>query len=236
MVQLNQTNSNNPLMYDLGFIYSLKCNLTCSFCMYNCHPNIDKVLDLNKLFIWLKTININKIASFGIYGGEPSILLNGYAKCLDLVNHFNKPYFIITNGTWSNSPERTKEFLEFCTKYKIFIVISGTPEHRAYQNRKVIEQLAKKYPNDFKIRSEKENYHAMGRLEGKMPFSCTQKCMWWNKAIRIGILPDGYILFQNCDGIYPLIGNIGESFEVIDNRIQKLKANGFNTKCSKYKD
>lgn len=236
MVQLNQNNSNNPLMYDLSFMYSLKCNLTCSFCMYNCHPNNDEVLDLDKLSSWIKTIDMNKIASFGIYGGEPSILLDGYAKCMDLVNHLNRPHFIITNGTWSTSLVKTKEFLEFCKKYKMYIVISGTPEHRAYQDRKLLRYLSKKHPNTFKIKPETENFNAMGRLKNKIPFNCSQKCMWWNKAIRIGILPDGYILFQNCDGIYPLIGNIDESFEVIDNRIQKLKANGFNTKCSKYKD
>ncbi len=234
MVQLNQADSHNPLMYDLSFMYSLRCNLKCSFCMYTCYPDIDEILNLNKLAIWIKTIDMDKIASFGIYGGEPSILLNGYAKCMDLISYLDRPHFIITNGTWSTSLTKTKEFLDFCTKYKMYIVISGTPEHRIYQDRRIIETLAGKYPNIFRLKSKKENYHAMGRLEGKLPFNCTQKCMLWKKAIRIAILPDGCILFQNCDGIYPVVGNINESFCEIDTRIQEMRKNGFNERCLKY--
>ena len=234
MVQLNQSNSDNPLMYDLCFMYSLKCDLTCSFCMYNCHPGIDEVLSLDKLSVWLKTVDTSKIASFGVYGGEPSILLHGYAKCMDLVNHLDKPHFVITNGTWSKSLEKTKKFLEFCAKYKMHIVISGTPEHRAHQDRRIIEALAKEHPNAFRLKPKEENYHAMGRLKDKIPFKCTQKCMWWKKAIRIAVLPDGCILLQNCDGIYPIVGNMSEPFRLIDNRIQRLRGNGFDDRCPKY--
>ena len=40
---------------ELSIVYSLKCDLKCSFCMYDCSPKIKEVMDINKLKIFLKT-------------------------------------------------------------------------------------------------------------------------------------------------------------------------------------
>jgi sulfatase maturation enzyme AslB (radical SAM superfamily) len=38
MVVLSQRGSDDPKMYDLSFMYTKRCNLSCSFCMYNKWP------------------------------------------------------------------------------------------------------------------------------------------------------------------------------------------------------
>ena len=235
MVQLDWKDSENPNMYDLSFIYSLKCNIDCSFCMYDCGPDRTDFIEIVLLREWLATVDMNKIASFGVYGGEPSILLDGYSECMDLVSHLDKPHFVITNGSWSKDIEQCGKSLKFCGKYKMQIIVSGTPEHRRHQDRQILEALNKEFPDAFRLKPLEENYHAMGRMEGKMPFSCTGKCMWWDKAIRIGVFPDGSVLFQSCDGKYPLpVGDITEPFSVIDQRIREMRQNGFEPVCDKY--
>jgi hypothetical protein len=171
---------------------------------------------------------MNRVASFGIYGGEPSLNLNEYARIMDMVAHLDKPHFVITNGSWSKDYECMMRFLEFCAQYHIFIVISGTPEHRQHQDRTILEWLAKQEPDAFRLKPEEENFHPMGRLAGKIPFVCTDKCTWWDRALRIAVQPDGSIIFQNCDGVYPVVGNIWEPFGRMDECIQKMRVDGFS--------
>jgi hypothetical protein len=234
MVVLNQRGSDDPRMYDLSFMYSKRCNLSCSFCMYNSSPTVDDAMDLVALRSWLETVDMNQIASFGIYGGEPSINLNEYARIMDMLAHLDKPHFIITNGSWSRDYDCTMRFLEFCAQYRMHIVVSGTPEHRAHQDRTVLEWLAKQEPGAFRLKPEEENFHPMGRLVGKMPFSCSRKCMSWNRALRVAVQPDGSIIFQNCDGVYPVVGNIREPFRSTDERVQQMRINGFAPACCHY--
>lgn len=217
-------------------MYTTKCDLTCSFCMYNSGPDINNNLDKNKLQNWLSTIDSKKISHLGIYGGEPNIAMNDFIDCLNIATKFlgNKSKFVITNGTWSTNTEATQKFIEICKHNKLYIIVSGTPEHRKFQNRQVLEELHNLYPDNIRLKPLQENFHAMGRLEGKMPFSCSKKCMWWDKELRIAVQPDGNILFQNCDGIYPIVGNLNEPFSIIDDRIQDMRINGFAKYCSHY--
>ena len=148
-----------------------------------------------------------------------------------MVAHIDRPHFVITNGTWSTDRERTLAFMDFCMTYNCFIVVSGTPWHRRHQNREILDLWAGAYPENFRLKPKAENFHAMGRLEGKMKFSCTHKCATWDRALRIAVQPDGSIIFQNCDGVYPVVGNIDEPFAVIDARIQELRMRGFEAVC-----
>jgi hypothetical protein len=181
--------------------------------------------------MWLTSVDMSRIASFGVYGGEVSVAYDGFGACLDLVNHLKKPQFVLTNGSWSTSFDKTMEFLSFCNRYRLFVVVSGTPEHRRYQNREVLESLAAAQPSTFRLKPIEENFHAMGRLAGVIPFSCSRKCAWWGRALRIAVQPDGTIIFQNCDGIYPVVGNIYESFADIDARIIDARKDGFGKLC-----
>lgn len=234
MVVLNQHGSDDPSNYDLSFIYSKQCNLSCSFCMYEGGPSKTEVLDIERLACWLGTVDMNRIASFGVYGGEPSINLAGFGACLDLVAHLGKPHFVITNGSWSLTKSGTAEFLSWCSKYRMHVVVSGTPEHREYQDRQVLEAWAEQYPNAFRLKPTEENFHAMGRLADKMPFSCSRKCMAWKRALRIGVQPDGTIIYQNCDGAYPVVGTIQEDFAEMDERVQRCRREGFHCVCPHY--
>ena len=231
---LDQPNSNNPLMYDLSFIYTKRCDLECSFCMYNSSPIAIGNIDLPQLEGWLKTVDMQRIASFGIYGGEVSVDFAGFGACLDLVAKWERPHFVITNGSWSMSPEKTREFLRFAVKYRLSVVVSGTPEHRRYQNRDLLEMICAEHPGAVRLKPLEENFHAMGRLAGKVPFFCSQKCMSWGRALRIAVQPDGMIIFQNCDGVYPIVGNLSERFVTIDARIQNARAVGFSGVCPHY--
>ena len=234
MVVLNQNKSDDPTMYDLSFMYTKKCDLTCAFCMYSSSPKVGDAMDLAALWGWLETVDFDRVASFGAYGGEVGIALDGFGACFDLVAHIDRPHFVITNGTWSVDTDRTTEFLEFCAKYRCHIVVSGTPWHRRHQNRKVLEALAEEQPEAFRLKPVEENFHAMGKLEGKMKFSCSTKCMSWDRALRIAVQPDGTIIFQNCDGVYPVVGHLGEPFSVIDERVMNMRTDGFSPVCSHY--
>ena len=237
MTVLNQPNSDNSQCYDLSFMYTRRCNLHCSFCMYDSGPEVDDVLDLDKLVPWLHTVDSNRIASFGLYGGEPSVDLRGFGRCLLLARRIlgDKPGFVITNGAWSKSEADTAQFLFFCEQHRLSVVVSGTPEHRKFQNREVLEMLADRHPRAIRLKPKEENFHAMGRLEGKMPFSCSEKCMSWNRALRIAIQPDGNIIFQNCDGVYPVVGNISMPFSSTDRRINQMRSHGFADYCPHYR-
>ncbi len=63
----------------------------------------------------------------------------------------------------------------------------------------------------------------MGRLSNRSS-SCTFKCLKIpkNKPFRIALEPNGNIIFQNCDGIYPVIGNYKNSLKEIEKNIYKL--------------
>jgi len=66
---------------------------------------------------------------------------------------------------------------------------------------------------------DEDDMHPMGRL-AKENWACTQKCLWHKQAIRIGIFPTGDIILQNCDGVYPVVGNYNQPFnKVFENAV-----------------
>jgi hypothetical protein len=220
-------------MYDLSFIYSKRCDLRCPFCMYSSGPEVTGTLDLVKLERWLETVDMSRIASFGFYGGEVSIELPGNSRILRMLPP-EKPRFVITNGSWSMGEYQTEKFLEWCAEHHMFIVVSGTPEHRKHQNRKVLEALKEEQPDAIRLKPLEEEFHPMGRLEGAFPVACTNKCMSWKRALRVAVQPDGTIIFQNCDGVYPTVGTIAQDFKTLDQRVQAMRGYGFGTVCSHY--
>jgi hypothetical protein len=202
--------------------------------MYSSSPSVNDALDLGKVEQWLATVDMRLIASFGIYGGEVSINLEKYEEILNLLPP-SKPRFCITNGTWSVEPSRALEFVQWCARHRLFVVISGTPEHRKHQNRALLETYASAYPNAIRLKPVEEQFHPMGRLEGAFPVNCSVKCMWWQRALRIAVQPDGTVVFQNCDGMYPIVGTIDQSFSVLHRNIQHAREEGFDSVCKFYK-
>lgn len=219
--------------YDLSFMYTKRCNLACPFCMYSSGPAVNDALDIGKLRQWLPTVDMDLIASFGAYGGEVSINLREYSEIFNLLPA-GKPRFCISNGAWSTDRDKTDEFIRWCADHRMFLVVSGTPEHRKYQDRAMLNAIKEAYPDAIRLKPEYEEFHPMGRLAGAFPVNCDVKCMWWKRALRVAVQPNGTIIFQNCDGVYPVVGSIDESFSTLDETVQRLRRNGFGSICPYY--
>lgn len=189
---------------DLSMIPSLRCNITCSFCMYDCGPTSKERLDLDDTRAFLATVDWSKVAGCGFYGGEPSIEIPWYDKFVQLLPS-DVDRFVITNGYWTASTHRVRDrFLNWCMDRRLHLVISGTPEHQKAQHAGVMGVLAK-----FEGVTAKGDdvIHPMGRARTDT-WTCTKKCIWHKAAFRLGIFPTGDILLQNCDGVYPVVGHI----------------------------
>ncbi len=199
-------------MFDLSFIPSYKCNLKCWFCMYDCSPSNKEKLDIEKAKNFITDIDLSKINQFGFYGGEISIDLPLYQKFINIIPK-NIPKFTITNGSWSRSTKNTNIFLDFISKNNIYTKVSSTNEHKKFQNQEVLIEVVnkRKYKDIIKIKENddtKTKLLPMGRLSNQ-GFSCSLKCtkIPSDQPFRIALEPSGNIMFQNCDGIYPIVGN-----------------------------
>ena len=223
--------------FDLSFQYSNECNLSCSFCMYSCGPNVKDRLDLNKLKAFIKTIDFDKyINSIGLYGGEVSLHLEEYSEIVKMLPTETKVW-TITNGTWSKALESTNKFLTWASNNEVYpAIVSGNSEQVVHQNREELINLQQEFPNWLVLKGPDKVFLAMGRLENKelqpqyLISGCSEKCFWREgQATRIAVMPSGDIMFQTCDGSYPIVGNISEEFPVIAERLQDF--NGFDCAC-----
>ncbi|MFW9871730.1 MAG: radical SAM protein [Candidatus Thorarchaeota archaeon] len=213
-------------MFDLSFIPSYKCNLNCWFCMYDCGPDKIESLDINNAKYFIDNLDLSKIHMFGFYGGEVSVDKELYQKFIDLTPE-NIPRFTITNGSWSSDKDEAKKFLKFIYKNKLDTKISNTKEHRNFQDREFLNVLIK-YTKPYLKMYIKENDDTksrllpMGRLS-RRPFSCSKKCTQVDGDLyRIAMEPNGNIIFQNCDGVYPVVGNYKNTLEEIEERIYNI--------------
>jgi hypothetical protein len=192
---------------DISIMPSLECNLTCNMCMYDCSPNSKITLDIEKYKTFHQTIDWKKVTAFGFYGGEPSINTPLYDQFVNLVPQ-NIIKFIISNGSWSSYVESTKKFLNFCKINNLRLMVSGTPEHLKHQDRLFLEKIYKSNIIQMKLKDD-DKIHPMGRARNIIKnHKCTNKCLWQKQPIRFAIFPTGHIIFQNCDGVYPVIGHI----------------------------
>jgi len=192
---------------DLSIMPSLKCDLTCPFCMYYCSPKNNLTLNIEKLKAFLKTVDWKKVTNVGFYGGEPAIKTALYQQFINLIPK-TIPRFTITNGTWSTSPRRTKNFLNFCSRNRLVVFVSGTHYHQKFQDRNVLQKRA----GQGRVRlKDEDELHPMGRLQ-KECWTCTHKCLWHQQPIRLAVFPTGHIIFQNCDGVYPVVGDCSNIF------------------------
>lgn len=213
---------NNPStrdLVDISFLYSLECDLHCSFCMYDCGPaKTEQVLSINAIWTFIQSIGagIRKIHTFGLYGGEPAVNLRAYYKIASMLP-VGPARFTITNGTWSKDVLKTCEVLDWSSRYNILVCVSSTPEHIPHQDREVLEDLAA--GGRIILKDPDTDYIPMGRqaCEG---WSCKYRCHWDQRSRRLGVLPTGEVMMQSCDGVYPIIGHIREGFPELYRRVQ----------------
>ncbi len=216
-------NRNRPI--DLSFMASLECDLACAHCMYDSSPKMKMDLDIPRTHEWMKTIDWEQVNGVGLYGGEPGIKLPLYEAIISRVP-WDIPRFVITNGTWSTDEHRTKEFLWFALDYKLAIIVSGSKWHTPHQNRKVLEAIAAR-DTGIRLKGEEGSIIPMGRAVQWWPngWKCTRLCERWKGPVRIALRPPGEIIFQSCDGQYPVVGGWEMGFDEIVSRISSTFMN-----------
>ncbi|MBU2523286.1 MAG: hypothetical protein KKE23_03285 [Nanoarchaeota archaeon] len=197
-------------LVDFSFIPSLKCNLSCKHCMYNSSPYNPGVLNLEKTKKFVSTIDYSKINAMGFYGGEISYDYEAYQRIIDLVQK-KAIKFTITNGTWSVDERETQKFIDFINKNELKVFISDTKFHRPFQNESLLKRIA--VEQGFSIKEE-DDIIPMGRAS-KNDWGCSEKCGKYFLPMRLTLNTKGEIMFLNCDGRYPVIGNYNENFDHI---------------------
>lgn len=203
---------------DFSVIPSLECDLECSFCMYCSGPSNLLRLDIDRFKTFLKTVDWGRVTSWGFYGGEPSVDPDRYGVFADLIPEEIRK-FLITNGHWTVSTSGIRRFFRLCTGRKFRVVISGTPEHKANQHRTTIENLS--HEEGVIVKGD-DDMHPMGRL-ASTKWSCTEKCLWHQQPIRLAVFPTGDVIFQNCDGVYPVVGPVELGFDKLFDKALEIR-------------
>jgi len=193
---------------DLSFMPSLQCDLECGHCMYDSSPFNLAALDLDKTRQFVETVDWQRINACGFYGGEPGIKLDLYSQFIELIP-LTVPRFTITDGTWSRTPGRTAEFVAWAQHHLLQVYISSTKYHTPHQNEVVLQDVALEY--GFTIKGD-DDVIPMGRM-ARVDWTCTRRCERWEGPVRFAVQPGGSIVFQNCDGVYPVVSTYRESFQ-----------------------
>ena len=195
---------------DLSFMPSLQCDLSCAHCMYNSSPTNTLGLDLDQTKWFVSTVDWDKINACGFYGGEPGIKLDLYSQYIELVPEA-KPKFTITDGTWSRTEGRTRKFVEWALRYKLQVFVSSTQYHTPHQNLERLQDTCREH--GFVIKGDDTSI-PMGRL-ATADWTCGFKCRGFTGPIRFAVMPPGNIIFQSCDGVYPVVGTYHRPFQEI---------------------
>lgn len=203
---------------DFSIMPSFRCNLRCWFCMYDCGPDNATRLNLSRTSRFLEKFDWSMINAFGFYGGEVSIDLPLYDKFIALVPD-DLPKFVITNGTWSQDDDQTHQFLQWCTFQRLHVIVSSTSEHVAHQKRNLLEALSRESRGWIELKNPDE-IHAQGRAKGKpgVRANCGKSCLRPDRNIRLGLKPDGNIVYQNCHGEYHVVQTYDDPFDGIVKR------------------
>lgn len=225
-------NNKQKQMIDLAIMPSFECNLKCWFCMYDCGPDNKQVLDYEKTKKFLSKVDWGLVNACGFYGGEPSINMELYQKFIDLIPGYDgKRYiyrFTITNGSWSLLDREKKwEFVKWCINNYLQIIISSTPEHIKHQDRMFLESYARacnKTSPNFIVLKEPDEIHAQGRAkeDPRAKQNCEIKCQDKSRNIRLGLKPDGNVVFQNCHGEYHIVQTYEDEFDGIVERVNRI--------------
>lgn len=216
--------------FDLSIMYSRECDLMCPHCMYDSSPMVEDRLDLEALRRFIATWD-DRINSVGLYGGEVTIHLKPYTQIVDMLpQHLQR--WMISNGAWSTFRPLAEAVIRWTQLHRVSpIIVSGTQYHRPHQNRELLEELAFIHEGHIWLKGEEDRYLPMGRLKDQ-PFLCTQRCRKDERPTRIAVQPDGSVIFQTCDGVYPVIGHIDEGFAALAKKTEdypRMCPNAYST-------
>jgi hypothetical protein len=193
--------------------------------MYSAGPDMHDQLDLDALRRFITTWDW-RVNSVGFYGGEVTLQLAAYKSICDMLPA-GLQRWMFSNGTWSAGPsERIHEVIQWTIDNRVSpIIVSGTRYHQPYQDWAVLESLARTWPEHIWLKADEGHYLPMGRLAGLMPFSCKRRCETDARPMRIAVQPDGSVIFQTCDGRYPVIGDITAGFPELADRCTGVREN-----------
>lgn len=198
---------------DLSFIPSYFCNLKCDFCMYSCSPDNNIFMDMDRVKEFIDTIDWSWINSIGFYGGEVSLFIKKWNHILEYLPEDIEKW-CITNGSWSTRFDETSAFMLFIQKYDIKCYVSSTPYHKKYQYSTLIDLLFLYGKLEIKDDDMQGHLLPMGR-NGSDDWYCSKKCKAITNAVRYALTPTGNIIFQSCDGVYPIVGVDYPDFELV---------------------
>jgi hypothetical protein len=205
-------------LIDLSIMPTLWCDLECPHCQYNAGPkHKGKTLYWREIHKFLFTVDWNDINSIGFYGGEVFLDMGHFAMYIDLVKdaqlqfgikkHKFKPMWVISNGTFSTAQSHFSNVVAFVHMHNLRVFISTTPHHKEHQHPR-IKNLAKISDNfSFKKDDTKSRLLPMGR-NATEDWYCTRRCQRQEETERLAIMPNGDIIYQKCDGVYPVLGSI----------------------------
>ena len=210
------------MQIDLSIIPSHHCNLRCWFCMYEGGPEKREVVDLKKVKNWLIGFPWKEVRWTGAYGGEISTDYILYKDALDCFPRY-KPRFTITNGSWSRNFRSTLKFIAFAEEQSLHVKVSSTKEHKKSQDVPLLEKLHNEGFIEYKKNDDTDSrLLPMGRLDGICGQVCKKECLEWEGAYRVGIEPNGNIIFQSCRGVYPIISTLDEHWSAILVRLETI--------------
>lgn len=203
--------------FDLSIMPWLTCNLKCPHCQYDASPRQEGYLNRRELYTYLRTVDWSDINSIGFYGGEVFLDLEEFAFYIDLViraqlekgikKHKLKPMWCITNGTFSNGQAKMSNIVTFAHLHGLKVYISTTPYHKQHQGHR-IAKLPKLSDNfSFKKDDTKSRLLPMGR-NATEDWYCTRRCQRIEATERLAIKPNGDVIYQKCDGVYPVLASI----------------------------
>jgi len=206
---------NGPI--DLSIIPWLTCDLECPHCQYDAGPNKKGDLHWGELFKFLHRVDWNDINSVGFYGGEMFLDLNKFGKYIEAITrsqehkgikkHKYKPMWVISNGTFSTAQSHFSNVVAFVHMHNLKVFLSTTPHHKKYQDPR-LQHLVKISDNfSFKKDDTRSRLLPMGR-NATEDWYCTRRCQRQEATERLAIMPDGDIIYQKCDGVYPVLGSI----------------------------
>lgn len=203
----------NKKRIDLSFIPSYFCNLKCDFCMYSCSPDNNNFMKWERVKQFIDTIDWSWINSIGFYGGEVSLFIEEWNQIVEYLPK-DVEKWCITNGSWSSRYNKMFAFLLFIKKHNIRCYVSSTPFHKKYQYLPVIDLINSRGDIEIKEDDTKGHLLPMGRNK-KDSWKCSEKCKRINSAMRYALTPMGNIIFQSCDGVYPIISIDYPDFEIV---------------------
>jgi len=184
--------------------------------MYEGGPDKTEVLNLIDLLTFINTIDFALINSVGLYGGEPTLHLDAYNRIAAMLPT-TTPIWMISNGAWSKDPDRLVDLIRWCRAIGLRrLIVSGNPEQVKHQDARALHVLSEECPEAVTLKEPDGSMLMMGRLAHRWDGVCSGKCSWKKSdPTRIAVTPPGDIMFQTCDGSYPVIGNISQPFSQI---------------------